>query len=30
MPKFFGNYAKILVIPKFGKVFFCIKVNRPI
>ena len=26
----FGNYAKILSLPKFGKVFFGIKVNRPI
>ncbi len=26
----FSNYAKILSLPKFGKVFFGIKVNRPI
>jgi hypothetical protein len=25
----FGNYAKILAMPKFGKVFFGNKVNRP-
>ncbi len=26
----FGNYAKILIMPKFGKIFFGIKVNRPL
>ena len=26
----FDNFTKILVMPKFGKVFFFIKVNRPI
>ena len=25
----FGNNTKFLVLPKFGKVFFGIKVNRP-
>ena len=26
----FGNYAKKLAMPKFGKFFFGIKVNRPL